>query len=227
MGGSQALGTGERQLTGSHLFLAARLLLAGLMALVVASCWLPDQFVAEVRLARNGDYAITFDGDMVWVPLVEALRANEIEGKELEDKIAVLTRDLTRDESFKEVTYQGNGRFKVRYERTGFLYPKDQFIFPRSNNPIITLKSNGDGTVEIRSTSLKSGDRARITETGLEMRGKFRIVSDAMPYAGNPQAARPRGYKNFMVYDWLVKGVDDAPPVLKLNMNRPVQMPAR
>ncbi|MCF8480098.1 MAG: hypothetical protein K9H25_06680 [Rhodospirillum sp.] len=228
MGRGQALGTGGWRLTGTaSLPRAARLLLVVLATLALASCWLPDRFIAEVRLARNGDYSLTFDGEMVWVSLVEALRAGEIKGKDLDEKIAVLTRDLTRDQAFKEVVYKGNGRFKVRYERTGFLYPKDEFIFPRSNNPIISLKSRGDGTVTIRSTTLKSMDKKHITESGLGMSGKFRVVTDAMPYAGNPQAARPRGFQKFMVYDWLVKGVNDPPPVLELNMNRVVQMPDR
>jgi hypothetical protein len=205
--------------------LPVRLPLALLACLLLASCWLPDRFVAEVRLARNGDFGLTYDGEMIWVPLAEALSKGEIKGEDLQEKIAALSRDLSRDISFTNVAYQGNGRFRVRYEREGFLKPLDEFIFPRRNNPIITVKTKEDGTAEVRVAGLGSDDKTRITDAGLKMTGKFRVVTDAMPYGGNPQAATPRGFRKFMVYDWTIRGINDPPPLLRLNMTRAVRMP--
>ncbi|WP_242465179.1 hypothetical protein, partial [Rhodospirillum rubrum] len=185
--------------------------------LLLASCWLPDRFLAEVRLSRNGDYALVYQGDLVWVPLADDIRARKLTPAEITEKTDILIRDLSRDEAFKTIVALGGGRFKVSYERLGHLGARDIFAFPRRSDALISLETFDDGRAIIRARSLKTEDRDRIASAGLGMQGRFRVVSDGLPLKGNPMATAARGVGRFMIYDWTIATLASPPPFIEID----------
>ncbi|GEO79926.1 hypothetical protein [Pararhodospirillum oryzae] len=195
----------------------ARLAGALMAVLVLASCWMPDQFLAEVRLARNGDYALSYKGDLLWAPLAQEIRDKGLSGPELAQKIEVLKRDLSRDEGFKEIQSVGGGRFKVRYEKVGHLGEREQVIFLRRTDALIILETFEDGRAMVRSQPLRPSQRDQILASGLSFSGKLRVVTDARPLRGNPKNATPRGFQRFWIYDWDIN-LQSERPVLEVDM---------
>lgn len=204
---------------------AGRLLAAAAVCLVLAACWLPERFLGELRLARNGDYALVFDGTLVRMSLAQSIRAGELSAEEIAEQTDILVRDLSRDSGFQTIEPQGEGRFKVRFERVGHLDPRDVYTFVRRNEPIITVETFEDGRAVIRARALARQEKDQVTAAGMEIRGKLRVVTDALPLRGNAQRVSPRGYQRFLVYDWTISGVETAAPFLEVDLTRPAPRP--
>ncbi|WP_242390586.1 hypothetical protein [Pararhodospirillum photometricum] len=184
---------------------------------LLTSCWLPDHFLAEVRLGRNGDYALTYKGELVWAPLVQEIKGKKLSAVEIQEKTQALLRDLKRDNGFKEIRSLGQGRFAVLYERSGRLGPRDQMVFVRRTDPLIIIETFEDGRAMVRSQALKSSQREQIAQAGLHVTGKFRVVTDAKPLRGNPKHVTARGFQNFVAYDWDIS-LSAERPVLEVDL---------
>ena len=52
-------------------------------AIILAACYLPDHFKSEVRVGSNGDYAISFYGDLIWAPLYRDIQRGNVPADEI------------------------------------------------------------------------------------------------------------------------------------------------
>lgn len=202
----------------------ARRIVLALAALVIVpaalvACYLPDQFVAEVRINRAGGYAFTYRGELTWMPLYRDVQTGKLTEEEAEAKAELYHRDLARDAAFKRIEHLGNGRFAVEYERKGMLRPSQQVTFVRRNADIIAIKARDDGTVTIRANALSSTHAKRAMELGLNVRGKFHIVTDARVLKHNAQEVR--GFRGYDVFVWEVENVMAPAPALVLLREMP------
>jgi hypothetical protein len=117
---------------------------------ILSSCYVPDQFRAEIRLARNGDFSMTYDGVLTWAPLFMDIRSGKVKGPEIQEKSKSIRRDLKRDTQFTDVRSLGAGQFAVRYKRTGNLAANPGLItFIRRNARLIDIDSRTNGRVGI------------------------------------------------------------------------------
>lgn len=178
----------------------ARLVVIVLAVAGLVACYVPDDFKAEVRVAANGDYAISYEGILTWVPLYSDIKAGKVPASEIPEKLAYFEDDLRRDSYFKEVKSLGKGRYRVRYERTGHFKESEQISFVRRNALILTLKPAPDGTVSI-AANIPKGDRMKmVTDLGLEITGMLRVTTAVQAIKGNADTVGT--YGPFTTYDW-------------------------
>ncbi|MBF0094250.1 MAG: hypothetical protein HQL34_06870, partial [Alphaproteobacteria bacterium] len=97
-------------------FWRARLAVVLLIAAGLASCYVPDDFKAEIRVASNGDFAMSYEGILTWAPLYSDIKDGKLAPADIPAKIALFEEDLRRDTNFKEIKSIGKGRYQVRYE---------------------------------------------------------------------------------------------------------------
>jgi len=187
---------------------------------LISSCYIPDQFRAEIRMARNGDYSLTYDGILTWVPLYMGIRDGSIKGKEARDRIEIIRRDLKRDTQFTDVRSLGTGQFHIKYKRTGNFATKAGLItFVRRNARILDIDSRANGIVTIKAYT-PNMDKARpLAEAGLLIRGSLRVMTD-LPLIGKHNATAVYKDKNtgYVVYDWIFEG--DRPIYPKIKFRR-------
>lgn len=191
-----------------------RFAVVGAVLALLSSCYLPNDFKAEIRITRYGDYAMTFMGDLVYGPLYEDISKNKLKPPEAEEKVATLLRDLRRDKAwdpttgkttkplFTEIAHKGKGVFRVRYEREGQLDSDALVTFVRRNNNILSLKSE-KGVIVVSANTLAAHDAQRIMALGLDMKGEFRVVTDAEVLDHNANTVRP--YAGYLVYIWQIE----------------------
>lgn len=201
----------------------------GALLALLASCYLPTDFKAEIRVNRFGDYAMTYIGDLVYAPLYEDISRNRVTPAQIQEKVAVLLRDLGRDRSydpsgrqpprplFTEVQHMGLGRFSVRYEREGQLDDKALVTFVRRNNNILSLHAE-DGVIVIRANALSATDSQRLMSLGLGMKGELRVVTDGEVLEHNATSVRP--YAGYLVYIWTIDNALAPPPKLVMRQER-------
>lgn len=187
-------------------------LLAVAMLLPLASCYIPDKFRSELRLSRYGDYSLSYEGDLIYAPILHDYANGTVTPENEEEKNNNIYKDLVRDPAIKSITRSGKGRFHVKYERQGRLGKVQLTALIRRDSRMLALKSKEDGTIIIDANGVKPGDAQRMAELGITMEGEFRIVTDATVL--NHNAAEIRPYGEYKVYVWKIENALSMTPTL-------------
>jgi hypothetical protein len=181
-------------------------------AILLAACYLPDRFKSEVRVGSNGDYALSFYGDLIWAPLFRDIQRGNVPADEIPKKIEEIRKDLARDPAFKTVESLGQGRFHVTYQREGHLAATDLVTFVRRNAIILQLKASPDGRVAMDGAAIKPSDANEAVAMGLSLQGEFRLVTDAQVLSHN--ASKVTLYQGYPVYIWTIENAFSPAPHL-------------
>lgn len=196
---------------------------------LAASCYMPDDFLTEIRVSKTGDYALIFKGKMVWVPLYKDIVTGAMKDvSEIKEKEAAILRDLQRDPSFKQVRPVGRGTFDVYYERTGRFSGTSQVSFPRRGMEILRMETRRNGVLYIvAATGAKPGAREELQALGLTPNGRVRVMTDATVIKTNAETSSTGipGYSGWVVYDWSVKGPNQPAPIVHIQMFPPQTSP--
>lgn len=181
-------------------------------AIVLAACYLPDNFKSEVRVGSTGDYSLSFYGDLIWAPLFRDIQRGNVPADEIPKKIEEIRKDLARDPAFKTVESLGQGRFHVTYQREGHLQPTDLVTFVRRNAIILQLHATPDGKVALDGATIKPTEANEAVAMGLALQGEFRLITDAQVLSHN--ASKVTLYQGYPVYIWTIENAFSPAPHL-------------
>ncbi len=200
----------------SALFRPLRSLAIAIVAVIaLSSCYLPGSFDAEIELSRTGLYKMTFDGYIVDVQLYDDLRQNKLTKAQQDEKIAAVIADFKRDGDTKEVSYFGQGAFKVIWQTSGDITRTSQVTFFRRNeNMLSILYSEKDGTITLQTKYIKKQDADRILQMGLNVQGVLRGKTDARIIAHNAQRVTKDGLTT--IYGFRMTSLTDPSPRMKV-----------
>ncbi len=180
--------------------------------LLLAACYLPTQFTADVRISRSGDYTIDFVGRIASGPLLTALRTTNMDPREEREKVDGVLADLRRDSGLQEVKYVGGGIFDIRYHRTGNLESQPAVTFIRNDSKIITITYiKTSGTVTVRGGTVPLSAQDRVRALNLDIRGIFRVHT-LLPVKSHNAGLVSQG--ELITYTWAISGLDGPPPKL-------------
>lgn len=182
------------------------------LAATLASCYIPDKFRGELRLSKYGDYALSYEGDLIWAPILHDYAEGKITPENEEEKNNNIYKDLVRDPAIKDLKRAGKGRFHAKYERMGRLKKVQLTSLLRRDARLISLKSNEDGTIVVDANGVKASDAQRMAELGIGMEGEFRITTDANVIRHNATEVRPFG--QYKVYLWRIENALSPTPTL-------------
>jgi len=192
--------------------------------LLLSSCYIPDKFKSELRLSRYGDYSLTFKGDLMWAPILDAYRKGRVTPENEAEKIENIHKDLVRDIAVRTAVSKGKGRFAVEYERTGRLGQVQLISLLRRDARLLAMRSSENNAIVIHANSLKPSDAQILAEMGLNMEGEFRITTDANVVEHNATEVRPFGTAR--VYIWKIENALSPTPHLVMirdnDPNRPL-----
>jgi hypothetical protein len=202
----------------------ARILSVVALTVLVSSCYIPDKFRGELRLSKYGDWALTYEGDVIYAPIMHEYANGKITPENEAERHNNIYKDLVRDIAVKDLKRTGKGRFHLRYERGGRLGKVQLTSLLRRDARLISLKSNEDGTIIIDANGVKASDAQRMAELGIGMEGEFRITTDANVLRHNATEVRPFGL--YKVYIWRIENALSATPTLVMlrdpDPNRPL-----
>jgi len=192
--------------------LAALLLLVAVP--VLSSCYVPDQFRAEIRIARNGDFSMTYDGMLTWAQLYIDARAGKLKGAALQEKIEAVRHDLKRDTQFTEIRSLGAGQFAVKYRRTGNLAAHPGMMtFLRRNARMLEIISEANGRVTVEAQTPNQDKLIPLADAGLMVRGSLRLMTNLrLVGKANATAVYEDKESGWTVYDWIIDGTKPVYP---------------
>ncbi|HSV28332.1 MAG TPA: hypothetical protein VLL76_02205, partial [Candidatus Omnitrophota bacterium] len=189
-----------------------RIVAALLSLLALSSCYIPDKFRSELRLSRFGDYALSYEGELVYAPIMHDYVQGKITPENEQTRNDNIYKDLIRDPAFKSVERAGKGRFKVRYERTGRLGKVQLSAILRRDAKLLSLKSTEDGGIIVDANGVKPADAQRMAELGIGMEGEFRVTTDGKIVKHN--ATEVRSFGQYNVYVWKIENPLSPSPFL-------------
>lgn len=192
-------------------------LLCLLLFVLLAGCYLPSDFTADLRITPQGDYNFQYAGQLTYLPLLEKLEKGELSQSEAAEQVKIVAADLARDKGFEEISYVDRATFRVRYKRVGNILREKSFTFVRINARLLTMQRLSDGTIHIFGDKPNTADAQQIAATGLVMRGQFRIQTEAEVVAQN---ATERLQAEPPVYLWRIDGVEQPSPRMILSVPR-------
>jgi len=195
-------------------FRKLKALCAGLFCLAfVGSCYVPDQYEAEIRLTKDGSYGITFIGILIQAPLFGQIVRGNIDPEHAKENERMFLEQMKRDEAFKEVTNLGRGRYRVRYERVGRFAGSHQMVtFVSRQEAIFRILTTQAGTVDVNGSGRASTYAKNFAQVGITSQGLLRIVTDAEVVKHNAQFVRASTTPGFTMYDWRRRNLTDPPP---------------
>jgi hypothetical protein len=189
----------------------------------LASCYIPDNFHGELRLSRFGDWALSYEGDLIYAPILHDYAEGKITPENEDERSQNIYKDLVRDVAIKDIKRTGKGRFHVKYERMGRLDKVQLTALIRRDARLLALKSAEDGTITIAGNGVKPSDAQRMSELGISMRGEFRITTDANVIRHNATEVRPFG--QYKVYIWRIENPFSPSPHLVMARDPDPQRP--
>jgi hypothetical protein len=201
----------------------SRIAAAFTLVLLLSSCYVPDKFQAELRLSKYGDWALNFEGDLIYVPILHDYAGGKVTPENEEEKNNNIYKDLVRDPAIKDLKRVGKGRFHVKYERMARLGKVQLSALIRRDARMLALKSSEDGTIVVAGNGVKAGDAQRMTELGVTMQGEFRVTTDARVLRHNATEVRPFG--NYTVYIWKIENAFSPSPNLLVQREDDPQRP--
>lgn len=196
-------------------------LLAGLLACAaLSSCYVPDNFGSEIRITKEGNYGISFNGELIWAPMYGQLARGEMTAETAAEQIPQFMSALKEDKNFQSVTSLGRGRFQVRYDRRGVFDRTQMISFVRRTYRIFQIRANEDGKVSFFGSKAGATHAAQLEAARLQTRGLLRVVTDAEVLSHNATSVRPSPMPGYVMYDWNVESFRQPAPSLVLQLNR-------
>jgi len=189
----------------------ARPALLLLLTLLLAGCYLPASFDAELELSRTGLYKMSFDGYIVELTLYKEIREKKIDKKTEQEKIARVIRDFKRDSSTKSVSHFGKGAFHVKWSKGGDIIRSRQVTFFRRNENMLSITYNKNtAVITLAGRYIKKQDAQRLQAMDLDVKGVIRIKTDAKVISENSQKKTVKD--GVTTYGWRLNSVFDRAP---------------
>jgi hypothetical protein len=181
------------------------------VTLAVASCYIPDNFRAELRLSRYGDFELDYQGDLVYVPILHDYAEGNVKPSEDAARQESIHQDLIRDTAFTQVQAMGKGRFRVNYAgpvkvrgTKGLRLGRDELVaIVRRDARLLALKAHPDGQIVMAANAIKPADAETMARLGVTMKGEFRVTTDAHVVQNN--ATEVRTFGQYTVYIWRIE----------------------
>ena len=186
---------------------------------VLAGCYMPIRFDAEIEITRGGYFDFKFDGYLAKVELYQGLKEEKIGPEEEKKQIEIIKTDFSRDPGFKDFEYIKMGHFKIYWERSGDLLKAKSVTFINLTENILGIRYNSkSGRISMSGKSLKKVTKKRLDEMGLGWRGQIRVFTDAKLITHNATRVLDDKRKGgrFKIYIWDLKNIFAPTPSLIL-----------
>ncbi|WP_085583349.1 hypothetical protein [Thalassospira mesophila] len=194
-------------------YFTAALLLACVAAL--QSCYLPEQFTADLQLSRNGDYHFSYKGQLRHAALAKDLMDGKVTPADEKQRAATILNDLERDVAFGPSTYAGRGVFNVSYDRTGNIMQEKSFNFVRRNSRILQMMYHERSqTVEVRGSSVPAQYLDTLTAMGYVPNGTITVHTNV--HVRRENASSRKTVEDETTLNWTIQKLGEPALILIL-----------
>jgi hypothetical protein len=196
---------------------AAKAIAALGLVLLLAGCYFPVRFDAEIEITRAGFYNLTFQGYVADVQLFDKLARRDITPAEEAAWVMKVENDIKRDVNVNDLAYMNRGLFRLGWKRSGDLLKEKMITFLRRNEPMLSVRYvSTTGRITVEGTIIASNRAEQLRAIGLTMDGQLRVRTDGRVAEHN--ATRTERAGGMAVYVWDIKGLTGKAPKLIVDL---------
>ena len=176
------------------------MLILALSAILLSSCFIPDNYEAEVWVHQDGSYEFFYNGELVYAPAVEKVLNGEFGDKDL-DEMLKISDDLSKSEGFMEAEYLKGGRIRVDVIMP--MLEGEDYSFMSEDLAIFTFKHNEKGHLVIKGLDLENEDLSTLRSFNIDMNGSLTVIADkGVKVASNNATKKVKDKKKGTSYIW-------------------------
>lgn len=180
--------------------------------LLLAGCWIPENFEANITINKDGSYTFTYNGTLTFAPVLQAAKEG-IFSQEDEAIFAREAENFKRDPDYKQVQYLGKGRFKVLVKHLGKV--GKQYDFLSREMKIFSITPQQDGSIEITTLLLKKEELNELKSIGAKVNGTLTVsVAKGVEIIKHNAQSKPMLFGLFGGYKWEITSIDAKPFIL-------------
>jgi hypothetical protein len=188
-----------------------RLLIVSILLMVLAGCWIPENFDTKITINKDGSYTFSYDGTLTFGLALAAAKQGALSAGD-EAEFRKEGEKLRREPGFKKVDYQGKGRYKVLYEKAG--NRGVPFYFVSQEMKFFAILPQADRTVTVTAVRPSAEDVQQLNSIGAKIEGALSVsVANGVQVVKHNAESEPIFFGLFGAYKWQIKS-PSADPVI-------------
>lgn len=191
---------------------------ASSVMLTLAGCGIgddiaPKDFTAKVNVKTDGAYDLSYDGTVSYLPMMEKLAVGDQDPNAEKAEADDFVTKLSETKDISNVSYVGNGVFKLTYRKIGNL--NEDVIADAGQKPLLEMTESPDGKLFVKFLSLTP--EAKLPAKALPITGSIEVITD-LPVES--VTAAPTHDSKTLSYTWKVSGIKSEMPGMVLLWKR-------
>ena len=146
-----------------------------LMAMMLSSCFIPDNYETEVWVHKDGSYEFFYEGQLKYTPAIDKIMKGGLDEDDMED-IWEISDELSESEGFMNVDYTDDGSFTV--DVIIARDPGETYDFLSEDIKFFSFDYDEKGNLVISGPELSDDDRENLKSVGIKMKGKLTVKAD-------------------------------------------------
>jgi len=147
------------------------------LALLLTSCFIPEKFIATLRVNRDFSYTFEYAGTIAFGPAIGEIATKGALPRTAEDEMrAGTTSTFKKEDGFDRASYEGKGRWMVHFKRVGTVATKTQIF--GEGLPIVTLSRTADGGVSVTGMTLDLEAARQLKSANFVVDGRLDVTTD-------------------------------------------------
>lgn len=179
-----------------------KLVITAFSALLLAGCYAPENFNAQLDFDDDGSYTFHYKGNLAYVPLIVDMQKKNMST----DKEKQVAQDhlakIKKDGNVKSAEYIGKGRYKLEIEEK--LKPGEKLNFMG----FFSVVHAKDGSIKVSTSEVKQKDKGSLESLGLNVNGTLSVSvpKNAKVLSSNADSTPTLGIGD---YKWNIKSLSD------------------
>ena len=179
------------------------LILAGLSALILAGCLVPEHFTAAVDIHSDGSYAYRYNGTAIHVfAAMQLKQTGKLSAKD-EAGLKAEADKAAKQPDVKKIAYTGNGHYDLQIEG------QKKAGQPLKLMDFFSVTTDKDGVMTIASPEIKAKDKQELERLGVKIDGtlEVKLPKNAEIISQNATSV-PTFFGMFSTYSWKIGKID-------------------
>ena len=181
----------------SRLFIITGLIF---VAIMLSSCFILDNYEIEVLMHKDGSYDFSYEGELNFVPALEAAIEGTFDEDDQED-LQEIIQSLKNNDEFASVKDLGKGKIKVEVKRK--VDAGEDYFFIDKDLKYYAFEYNDEGELSMEGFKVDDDGRKALKTLGSKLKGSLIVqVPKSIKVVSHNADKKKKDKKKGMTYTW-------------------------
>ncbi len=188
------------------------LIVTTVLLIVLAGCWIPENFDTRITINKDGSYTFTYDGTLTFGMALAAAKQGALSPND-EAEFRKEGEKLRQEPGFRKVDYQGQGRYRVLFEKTA--NRGQPLYFLSQEMKFFAVLPQADRTITVTAIRPSQDDIQQLNSIGAKISGTLSVsVANGVQVVKHNAESEPTFFGLFGAYKWQIKSPNADPIII-------------